>query len=329
MYNQYNYKLNDKQAIEMLEKYSTGEYSVKELAKMYGISISVFHSYKKRYGVENKLCPRKTSDEINNVIELYNNGYSQNEIVEKTGFNRITINSIIEKNGVVKRGRENYRKYHININYFDNIDTQNKAYILGFLYSDGNVSTIKNNIYLSLHEKDKDILEQMSKDMEYDKPLTFRPMSRYNINSADQYCLEIHSLHIRKSLEKYGIVPNKTFLLRFPDFLQEDMYRHFIRGLLDGDGCIHKRSEKYNGWSNVDICGNYEFCCGLKQYIESTLDIHCSVINTGSIYRCTIGGTNKSEKFLDWLYEGAEMYLDRKYQIYLSSYKNYKKENVS
>jgi len=187
-----------------------------------------------------------------------------------------------------------------------------------------------------LHKQDKHILEQISKDMEYDCPLQFRHMSKYNEktgnNTQDQYCLQIHCLHMRQSLEKWGIVPRKTHILTFPDFLRDDLYRHFIRGVLDGDGCIHKRSDKYNGWSNVDICGTYEFCVGLKNYIEEHLDIHCSVIQTNknrTTYRTTVGGTKKAEKFLDWLYKDAELYLYRKHQIYLDSYKNYQKEKVS
>ena len=137
---------------------------------------------------------------------------------------------------------------------------------------------------------------------------------------------------MRESLAKWGVIPNKTHILTFPNFLREDLYRHFIRGVLDGDGCIHKRSDKYNGWSNVDICGTYDFCVGLKDYIETKLNIHCSVIRSDknqTTYRTTIGGTYKAEKFLDWLYEDAELYLERKHQIYLDSYKNYKKEKVS
>ena len=332
-YNQFCQKLSEEQVNEMFELYKSGQYTQSEICKKYDISISTFHAYKKRYGVENLFCPRKTQEEQKQVIDLYNDGYNQNEIVKITGFNRITINSILEKNNVHKRGLEDYRKYHININYFDEIDTQNKAYVLGFLYADGNVSFNKNNICLSLHKQDKHILEQISEDMEYDRPLEFRNMSKYNDktgkNTQDQYCLKIHCLHMRQSLEKWGVVPRKTHILTFPDFLREDLYRHFIRGVMDGDGCIHKRSDKYDGWSNVDICGNKEFCEGLKEYIEKTLNIHCSLIFAGTTYRVTIGGNRKAEKFLDWLYEGAELYLYRKYKIYLDSYKNFNKEKVS
>ena len=332
MYNQFNYKLTDDQVNEMLEMYKTKLYSIKEITQKYGIIISAFNSYRKRNNVPTLLCPRPTEEQKQNVICLYNNGYSQCEIVQLTKLNRRTINSILIDNGVIKRGREDYRKYYINQNYFDDIDTQNKAYVLGFLYADGNASSNKNNIYLSLHKQDKEILEKIRLDMEYEMPLEFRNMSKYNNktgkNTNDQYCLKIHCLHMRESLKKWGIVPQKTHILTFPDFLRDDLYRHFIRGVLDGDGCIHKRA-KYSGWSNVDICGTYEFCLGLKKYIEKTLNIHCSVIYSGTTYKAVVGGTCKAEKFLDWLYEDAELYLERKHQIYLDSYKNYKKEMAS
>ena len=325
-------KLTQEQADEMLELYKSGNYKAAELAEKYSISESTFHAYKKRYGVQNVLCPRKTDEEIQHIIDLYLQGYNKNEIERMTKINRITITSILKKNHIKQRWLDDYRTYHINVNYFDEIDTPNKAYVLGFLYADGCIGSKKNNIFLSLHKQDKEILEKIRKDMEYEMPLEFRNMSKYNEktgkNTNDQYCLKIHCLHMKKSLEKWGVVPRKTHILTFPDFLREDLYRHFIRGVLDGDGCIHKRA-KYNGWSNVDICGTKEFCTGLKNYIEKTLNIHCSVINSGHTYKAVVGGTHKAEKYLDWLYEDAELYMERKHQIYLDSYKNYKKEKVS
>lgn len=326
-------KLTQEQVDEMLGLYKSGNYKVSDLAEKYHISISTFHAYKKRNGIQNLLCPVKTDEEIHHIIDLYLQGYNKNEIEKMTKINKITITKILKNNNIQQRWKDAYRTYHINQNYFDEIDTQNKAYVLGFLYADGNVCSTKNMITLSLHYKDREILEKIRVDMEYEKSLVLRDFEKYKVkygkNTENQYALIIHSLHIKQSLSKWGVVPRKTHILTFPNFLREDLYKHFIRGVLDGDGCIHKRSDKYNGWSNVDICGTKEFCNGLKDYIEKTLSIHCSVIDSGTTYRATIGGTYKAEKFLDWLYADAELYMDRKHQIYLDSYKNYKKEKVS
>ena len=50
----------------------------------------------------------------------------------------------------------------INKNFFNKIDTEEKAYFLGFLYADGYNNTDRNSVALSLKEDDKEILEKYS-----------------------------------------------------------------------------------------------------------------------------------------------------------------------
>ena len=63
----------------------------------------------------------------------------------------------------------------------------------------------------------------------------------------------------------------------------------------------------------------------LKIKEESNLDIHCSVIlsnKKSKIYKTVISGRNQCIKFLDRIYDDAELFLYRKYEIYLSKYKS-------
>jgi len=106
------------------------------------------------------------------------------------------------------------------------------------------------------------------------------------------------------------------------------MHRHFIRGVMDGDGCIHGTSCKSGRECRaVDICGTYDFCCGTKKIIEKFLDINCMIICTNKrqnsdTYKLVVSGKNQCLKFLNWLYDDAELFLYRKYEIYLSKYRN-------
>jgi hypothetical protein len=122
--------------------------------------------------------------------------------------------------------------------YFDEIDTPNKAYILGFLYADGYNNEVNHTIVLTLHEKDKDILEKIRKELKCEKPL-------YHISSVNKHdgkpreleSLILASKHMSETIKKWGLVPNKTFTLEFPKFLSDNLVCHFIRGYFDGDGC--------------------------------------------------------------------------------------------
>ena len=85
-------------------------------------------------------------------------------------------------------------KYTFNKDYFERIDSKDKAYFLGFLYADGcnSISTTQHHctIILNLQEKDKDILDIFNKYINSNKPLTYRPKWG---NHSVQYALVIHS----------------------------------------------------------------------------------------------------------------------------------------
>lgn len=62
--------------------------------------------------------------------------------------------------------KQYYHKYKDrNNNYFDKIDTENKAYFLGLLYADGSNSIKNGKISIALQARDKDILNKMVQDM--------------------------------------------------------------------------------------------------------------------------------------------------------------------
>jgi hypothetical protein len=53
--------------------------------------------------------------------------------------------------------------------------------------------------------------------------------------------LSVASPQLTARLAKHGIFPNKTFTLEWPDHLDPELLRHFLRGYFDGDGSWHVR----------------------------------------------------------------------------------------
>lgn len=269
-----------------------------------------------------------SEEQIKTVCDLYQMGISQEKIENIVHLTRPTIRKILRKNNIhIRKPIEFEKQYPINSNYFNSINTPNKAYILGFFYADGNVAMDTHTIQIALQARDVHILESMKKEFGFpQKPLIFDERSKkMDERKQDIYMLSFKNKQMHEDLAKWGVVPRKTKILEYPNFIEESLHRHFIRGVMDGDGCIHKSNNKRT--AAVDICGTYNFCVRLKEIIEEQLDIHCSIIciskkQQRDTYRVTISGRKQCVEFLNWLYEDSEMYLFRKYELYLSHYLN-------
>ena len=179
------------------------------------------------------------------IIKDYKSGISTSQISKNYNVHPTAINYLLRKQNIkIRSMSEASRTYRINYTYFDNINTKEKAYILGLLYADGCNSTEINTVRLLLTEQDKDLLLQISKIIFIDeKPLIFRRGGEFVYKSKkylrkNSYCFTINNKHISDKLNKLGLIKNKSLTLEFPTWLCSSLYSHFIRGYFDGDGCI-------------------------------------------------------------------------------------------
>lgn len=249
---------------------------------------------------------------------------STQEIANYYNCKRSQINYLLKKNNLQKDFSESRRKYKLNINYFNDIDTPNKAYILGFLYADGYNNQINNTVVLSLKYTDKDILEKIRKEIGCEKPLfENKYISKFDNVERHMFSLILASKHISKQLEEKGMVQNKTFIIGFPFFLKEELYSHFIRGYFDGDGCVSilkDSSKSYKESLTVSIISSKKMCEEMQKVLE----------NNG-IYFNLNSPTGKSENnkiirsksyencynFMKYIYKDADLYMNRKKEIFL------------
>lgn len=127
--------------------------------------------------------PLISTEEYENIINLYKSGLSQSQVGDIYNVKWYIIGKILKKCGVPARDDSHKsRKYTINENYFDNIDTNNKAYILGLFYSDGCNYTPQHRVKLELQQKDKNILDKINIEIQSNKPLTFNKLNDKNAN---------------------------------------------------------------------------------------------------------------------------------------------------
>ena len=261
--------------------------------------------------------PKILYSEYNKIAELYNSGVSQESIKKIYNCGQTAITTVLHKQGIELRDDSHKkRKYLLNENYFDNIDTSNKAYTLGLFYADGCNYMTNNNIFIELQELDKDILEKINADMQSDRNLKINKLHDKNIHWQNSYRLCITNKHMSEQLFMLGVVPRKSLILKFPNFIPDCFLRDFIRGYFDGDGCIEWNKSKF-----LTVASTSEFCNSLKQILFLKLNIHSSVVNTANKSSNTkileICGKKQIIQFLDYIYDNSELHIDRKYNHYL------------
>lgn len=305
---------------EVIKLYQDGLY-IYEVAQKVGISKNTVSRILQMNGIEITRFIRKSQfsdEEIYYMYDLYKSGMTQKEISKIYQVDETEIYFLFKKFNFSMRDQSHAkRNYKINENYFDVIDTQNKAYILGFLYADGCNHRKQNKISIGLQEEDKHILEAFRRELDTDVPLKFVDYHNKNINWKNIYRLTISNQHISEQLEKLGMVNSKSLILKFPEWLDKELVSHFIRGYFDGDG--HVSSKQYC----VNIVSTESFCLYLQNILNEQ-DIYSRIRNTYNKETSTrtLWITRKIDvkKFLDYIYKDAEMYLIRKHNIYEKRY---------
>jgi len=208
----------------------------------------------------------------------------------------------------------NRKKYYYDEHFFEVINSESNAYYLGLLYADGYVNDKLDYVELTLLEKDFKILERFYFELKSNrKPIYIR---------NDKYCrLIINSKKIVKDLIMLGCTNNKTHTLNFPDNINENLTHHMIRGYFDGDGSIW--CDKRNQY-HVQFDGNLNFISGVKKFLNKNLFIENKQVSKrhlnseNNIVVLKYGGNCLTKKIFDLLYDDATLYLERKYEKFLS-----------
>lgn len=221
------------------------------------------------------------------------------------------------------------KKYKIRENFFETIDTEEKAYILGLFAADGSVCG--NRCVLALSGEDGKMIE-LVRDAIY---LEKRPIYTYfydNKNHSPSHRLTITNKIISSDLKSHGIVENKTYNLVEPSTVPSRFLSHYIRGYFDGDGHIgywfikqSKKEEKGLGGlkANFNIVSTTIFCNWLKS-IFSSIGVNSHIVkNRGSGSTIVVSGNRQIQIVCDFIYKDANIFLKRKFDKYLYI-KNYR-----
>jgi len=253
-----------------------------------------------------------TEEQELDILQKRKSGIKRKDIIEEYGISDRHYQNVIIKNGGELNKRVN--KYSFNEDYFEKIDTEDKAYFLGFIVADGCVrkSDKSNFMKIKLKCDDYKILEEFIKYTAYAGGVYY--------HKNKKYCeLTLSGVKVVSDLNNLGIYQNKTMIVKYPN-IPKELEHHFMRGVFDGDGCIsiHKRRE---GSRDTTDRGQVNICSGSIDFIQKYVDRlneMCGI--TKNKIRCPKGTYNvidwgsfsDIEKFYDFFYKDATVYLERK-----------------
>ena len=209
-----------------------------------------------------------------------------------------------------------------NINYFENIDTEEKAYWLGFLYADGCVSQDYKYLYVCLSSKDLKHLELFNKCIDSNYKIKYRDNNRY-------ISLVISKKKFVEHLIDKGCIPTKSLILKFPteDQVPKELIRHFIRGYFDGDGCISTILRKLKNKPNlimdceINFLGTFDMLSGICENIPVK---NIKIFEFGKIFKFRVRNKKDIIEIMEYLYKDSNIYLERKHEKYINNVINYK-----
>lgn len=253
------------------------------------------------------------TDIIQKILDL-SQTKSQKEIAILLDISQSTISGILRLHGIKhKKSRLNMSKLALDINYFESINTKEKAYWLGYVCADGCIH--KNSSKVSLISKDREIIEKFKMAIKSEHKLAElnkfdKRTETYNI----AYTIQITNELFQKHLIDLGVTSEKTDKLEMPN-IPEEYYSYFFAGLFDGDGSLSIYSK-----IRMSQISTLEILMFLQKYLLNNLNIQSLKLqkvskNKSNVWKMFL--YKDAIKFMNWIYKDPEFsYLSRKYDLY-------------
>lgn len=301
----------------ILSEYNSGV-SCSKLAKKYQVKYIKIWKFLKSKNA--KFQRNKLSKETENaLLEDYKSGLASLELGKKYNIAQASVCNYVRRNNI--KPHESARKTTMNTEFFKTL-TKESIWLLGWFYSDGNVSKTRNRFSVSVHSHDEEILLKMQKVMDLEGNNIYRAKNKKLVQ------LYGDESTIHNDLISLGCVPNKSLIIRYPTFFTEDcQHWSFLRGILEGDGHIGFKSKARKPGLNCEFAsGSLLFLQDIASVLRDKLQIETKIVeraNSNSKKLIIMGGKSSIFKFLDCLYKDCpeNLRLERKYQIYLDMYK--------
>ena len=254
----------------------------------------------------------------------------------KYGVKNQSLTKYLKDLNLYDESRKGVNKKAYNEHFFDVIDTEEKAYWLGFIFADGYIYSspldtskkrIDWNFELCTKGDDKEHMEKFAKAIGYNKELHVTKADKYG-HTRCRVCLSSEILW--RQLNSLGCTPRKSLTLKFPDediFKSKDLIRHFIRGYFDGDGCISYANKEHT-IPSYQILGTKEFLKVIMSYLNIEETLFHNHNNKKEVTMFIHAYSKRAMQLLHKLYDNCSIYLNRKYDRFIYFCRIFEKSNM-
>lgn len=305
----------------------------KDIAEHLGTTTKRIQRYLWNHGMKT-YCPSLFSEDDARFIEENYKQYTYQKIAEMLD-NRYTRRQV--EAFVNHRFEKKLRKF--NDRYFEVIDTQAKAYWLGFIYADGSICNSKTvdaetgevthsnyELSIQLNQQDDYILEQFNECLGGVHTVSYSETDRYicgfdKPSHVKECRIRVYSKSIVNDLNNNGIDYNKTYTETFPE-VSDELFPDFLRGFIDGDGGLYERTVGGHRYLTVGIFNmNLRGLNIVKKRLSDLYDIDVSIYPKGNLYTLVCDKKDHVRRLLDIIYyDNNVIKLKRKHQKYLNFY---------
>lgn len=302
--------LSDSEKHTILKLHKQG-YNTVEIGKILNRDNSTVGRYLRKCNlVTHKNKCKLLEQDKQNIIELYQQGLTAKQNLpyfsDKVKSEN-TIMSIVKQVGI---NRPVGIVPHCDQNYFEKIDTEEKAYFLGLLLTDGNICKIKNRkssylIQIGLKYTDYEILEKLKKELN-----STNKIQHYKTDKRDECYFGVSSYKLAMDLMQHGIKPNKTFNTELNYDIPIHLFRHYIRGIFDGDGTVYiSKNERLR----FGFYGTHKLVSQVRQWLIEQIDInHNKVFDKPTVSFVIYQRKQDVTNFYHLMYDNATIFLQRK-----------------
>lgn len=291
---------------EIIKLYQSG-LSMAKVGAQYNVTAATVMAILDRNNI-----PKRTKGGIyalpeEEIIQRYKNGESCQTIADSFNVTFHPISSILEKHNIPRNNK--YYNKNLDHNYFEKIDRPDKAYFLGIMLTDGNVSLKENIIRLSLATKDEEILQVFKEKTGNENKIVIREDDKHS-----ERTFQLRSSKWKEDLAKYSVTPQKTMTVKMP-LLEPELMPHLIRGMIDGDGWISAAGHQ------LGFCGNEQMVTQLRNYLVEKLNVYnVKVLHPGDkLWQVTWSSQKDIQKIGNFIYKDKDnCFLIRKYNNFLN-----------